>query len=81
MTLTEIIKAAAERMQDVSVDIDRCMGFVSISSDGEEDITFQGDEADQFIEAVDKLYNESGHVTEDEAALCHAQSYVECIWG
>jgi hypothetical protein len=80
MTLTEIIKAAAERMPDVIVEIDRRLGTVLIWKPEEEDIFLQGDEADQFIAKVDELYNKAGDVTEDEAALCEASPYCENLW-
>lgn len=80
LTLADIVKAAAGRLPGVDVEIDRSMGTVCISAQGEEDIFMQGDEADEFIAEVDKLWNDAQHVTEDEAALCAASPYVECIW-
>jgi translation initiation factor 1 (eIF-1/SUI1) len=81
MTLTEIIKAAAQRMQNATVDMDSRYGTVCISTDGQDDIFMQGDEAGGFIDQVQDLYEKAGDVTEDEAALCHAEQYAECIWG
>lgn len=81
MTITEIIKAAAVRMTDVTVDVDRSFSTVTITAEGQDTIFLQGDEADQFIAAVDALYEKAGDVAEDEAALCHAEQYAECIWG
>ena len=80
MELSEIIKKSAERMQNVCVDIDRRFGTVCISSNGEEDIFMQGEDASDFIAQVDNLYEKAGDVTEDEAALCCAAPYCECIW-
>lgn len=79
-TLSEIVKASAERMRDVTVELDRSMGTVTISADGEEDIFFEGHEADTFIAAVDKLYEETGDCNEDECALNVASPYAENIW-
>lgn len=83
MNLNDIIKAAATRMTGakVEVELDRSRGTVSISAPGQEAIFMQGDEGDQFISEVGRLYEEAGHVTEDEAALCHAEQYADCIWG
>lgn len=80
MKLTDIIKAAAGRMVKVTVALDRGMGTVEISAEGHDAIFMQGGEADEFIAAVDKLYEDSGDVTEDEAALCQAEQYAENIW-
>lgn len=79
-SLSEIVKASAERMQDVTVELDRSMGTVTISAPGQGDIFFQGHEADEFIEKVDKLYHETGLCTEDECALNIASPYAENIW-
>jgi hypothetical protein len=79
-TLSELVKASAERMHDVTVEIDRSMGTVSISAAGEDDIFFEGHEAETFIEAVDKLYEETGDCNEDECALNVAEPYAENIW-
>lgn len=80
MNLTEIIKDAASFMKDVTVALDRGIGTVAITTPGRDDIFMQGDDATKFIEQVDLLYNESGNVTEDEAALCVAKPYAENIW-
>jgi hypothetical protein len=80
VSLTDIIKAAAERMRDAAVDINRLLPTVCISAPGEEDIFMQGDEAEAFIAEVDKLYEQAGDVTEDECALCHAEPYCENCW-
>lgn len=80
MELAEIVKASASRMVDVTVEADRGFSTVCISCDGEEDIFMQGDEADDFIAEVDTMYDMAQHVTWDEAALCVAEPYAECIW-
>jgi hypothetical protein len=80
-TLSELVKASAERMKDVTVDLDRSMGTVAISCDSaENDIFFEGHEAEEFLQAVDKLYEETGDCTEDECALNVAEPYAENIW-
>lgn len=78
--LTKVIKDAAQRMKDVAVYVDRDMSAITISSVGKEDIYLQDHEADEFINAVDNLYSDAGNVTEDEAALCHAEPYANNIW-
>lgn len=78
--LGQVIKEAAKRMKDVAVYLDRDMSAVTISAVGEEDIYLQDDEADKFIGEVDKLYHDAGNVTEDEAALCHAEPFAQNNW-
>jgi hypothetical protein len=80
VSLTDIILAAAKRMEDVTVDMDSLRSTVCISAPGQDDIFMQGYEADAFIAEVDKLYEQSGDVTYDEAALCHAEPYCENCW-
>jgi hypothetical protein len=79
-TLSEIVKASAERMKDVTVDIDRSFETVSISARGQEDIFYQGEEAEAFIKEVDELYEETGDCNEDECALCVAEPICENCW-
>lgn len=79
MTLTDTILAAAGRMADVTVNIDNHLGTVCISTPGQEDIFMQGDDAEQFIAAVDEMYDEAGDVTEDQCALCLAEPYTD-LW-
>lgn len=79
MELSEIIRAAAARMKDVTVDIDKGMGTVCIIAEDQEDIFMQGDDADDFINEVEELYEKAGDVTEDECALCQAEDYT-ILW-
>lgn len=82
MELTKIIQDAAARMSSVTVELDHSYGTVTISDDEgvQDDIFMQGDDANLFLNEVDDLYQKAGDVTEDECALCAAESYVECLW-
>lgn len=82
MSLTEIIKATAVRVEQyATVTIDPFCQTVEIAAVGEDDIFLQGENAQNFIDATNDLYERSGDVTRDEAAQCHAEQYIECLWG
>ena len=82
-TLTQIIQDDAASLLDVDVDIDR--DFLTVAIEDQtgiyDDIFIQGEEAEEFIEELDRIYEEAGDVTEDEVAKHLARPYVECIWG
>jgi hypothetical protein len=75
----QVIKEMAGRMADVTVDMNRSYGTVTIDIVGGESIFLQGDEADNFIAEVDRIYDEAQNVTEDECALCVASPYAESV--
>ena len=77
MTLSELVRASAARMADVSVDIDSLLETVTISSDGEEDIFMQGDDARSFIAEVESLYEKTGDMSKDDCAALVAEPYTE----
>lgn len=82
-TLTQIILKSAATMADVVVIVDRRFSVVTVQDPAgiNDDLTLQGDEAREFIDELDRIYEESGDVTEDEVAKHLARPYVECIWG
>lgn len=82
MKLSTIIKATAERMSDVSVDVRTNYGTVCISDDTgtHADIFLQGDEAENFIILARNAYDECGYVTMSDCYLWQAEQYIECLW-
>lgn len=80
-TLTEIIKADAAFLPDVTVEVDQLIGTVCISTPGQDDIFMQGDDAEAFIKECQDLYETAGDIDMDTVELSVAKPYVECIWG
>lgn len=65
------------------VDVDYGFGTVCIkdlSDDPWDDIFMQGEDASNFIEEVNNLYNRAGNLGLDEAEMYVALPYVETIW-
>jgi hypothetical protein len=82
MTLTQIIQATADRMNNVSVDVRTNFGTVCIKDcDGiHEDIFLQGDDAVIFIMEAQANYNQCGDVTMSECYAHQAEQFVDNIW-
>lgn len=79
-SLARLVQAAAERLKDVTVDIDRSLGTVCIKGMGYDEIFLQGEDAAAFIDEVDRLWEDAEDVSDDDAAKCMALPYVECLW-
>jgi hypothetical protein len=81
--LAEIVKELAEysRESGASVDVDSAYGTVCISARGEDDIFFQGDEAEQFTAAVDALERQVNELDRETIELAVAKPYIENLWG
>lgn len=65
------------------VDVDYSFGTVCIKDllpDPQDDIFMQGEDAEQFIEEVNNLYEKAGNLGLDEAEMFVALPYVENIW-
>lgn len=82
MKLQDIIAQDVEYMKHVTVHVVSNYGTVTISDDtgANEDIFMQGDDAEQFISQVDRLWNELGDVSKGELELHLAKPYVDCLW-
>lgn len=82
-TLAELIQASAHRMTDVTVTVDSAMETVCIQDDDgvQDDIFMQGDDAAQFIDQRDALYEQVQTLGKDVIELHLAGPYAECIWG
>lgn len=82
MMLTQVIRAASERMAGVDVEVNRTLGTVVMRDRaGEhEDIFMQGDEASQFIEAAEQLWETVGDMGIDACYHCLAEPIVSCLW-
>ena len=80
-TLTEIIKADAAYLKDVTVNVDNRFGTVCISAPGKDDIFMQGDDASGFIKVCRDLWERAGDIDMPTVELAVAKDYVDCIWG
>ena len=80
MRIDYVLKNAAKRMTGVFVDVDSSMGTVCISTNGQDDIFMQGDDADQFIAECESLANRCKHLSPAIIELALAEPYAECIW-
>lgn len=83
--LGDFVKKRLAEVGDSSfeVDVDYAMGWVTIqdlSDDHGDDIFMQGEEASNFIEEVENLYNKAGNLELGEAEMYVALPYVENIW-
>jgi len=81
--LAEIVKEQAEYSSEsgATVDVDSAYGTVCISARGEDDIFFQGDDAEQFIAEVDALERQVNELDRETLELAVAKPYVENNWG
>lgn len=82
MKLKTIIEQSAARMAGVTVEYSQTMDTVCISDDSceEEDIFMQGDDAVQFINEMNNLYEKIQTLDKDTIALHLALPYVDGIW-
>jgi hypothetical protein len=69
----ELIRISAWHVRNVRIDVDEHMPTVTIG----ENVFLQGEEADNFIEAAEKLYEQAQTVTMDHCYACVAHPYVE----
>lgn len=82
MTLQEIIESRAQftRNSKVSVEINRSMGWVDIVEEGHDTGVFmQGDEADTFIDELDKLSEQLPDVDFETLELSMAYDYLHIL--
>lgn len=83
MELKTIIEQDALYMREVRVDINRAFStvcIVDLSSVEHEDVFMQGHEADDFVDAIDKIAESHPEVNFEDIALHLAKPYVDCIW-
>lgn len=82
MTLSDIIRADAARMQGVTVTVNSQMETVCISDDMgvQDDIFMQGQDANEFVAQRDHLYEETGDIGMDVIELHLAHPYAETLW-
>ena len=84
VTLTSIIQenAAYSSNSGVCVEVNTSMQWVSITdmtgSNGA--IFMQGDEAGEFIDEIDSLYDQLQTIDKDTIALALARDYIENLW-
>lgn len=81
--LAKIVMDTANRVRDsITVEVDSSLPSVAIVDDSgqHDDLFMQGDEASQFIDEVDSLYEKAGTVGRDDAELCVAAPYAETLF-
>jgi hypothetical protein len=71
--LDEIIRVAAWRVRDVTIEVDESMPTVAIG----ENVFLQGEEAEHFIDTAKELYGQAQTVTMDDCYACVAHPYAE----
>lgn len=74
-TLTALIRAATAYVGDTVIECDTAFSTVAIGSD----IFLQGQEADEFNDAAERLWNETGDTTIDECRAHLARPYLDCL--
>jgi hypothetical protein len=74
-TLSEIIRSDAAYVGDTVIECNSRFSTVSIGSD----IFLQGQEADEFNDAAERLWNETGDTTIDECRAHLAKPYIDCL--
>jgi len=79
MRIDYILKAAAKRMHNVTVDWDSSFCTVSISTPGQDDIFMQGDDATAFIDEIESMGNRCRSLNPDVIALALAEPYTD-LW-
>lgn len=80
MTLSQVILANAAYVErsGVTIECDTAYSTVSIkSADGE--AFLQGQEADEFNNEVERLYNEAGDVSMDDVRAHKAYDYLDVL--
>lgn len=80
MRIDQILKQTAVRMDGVTVDCDSRFPTVCISSPGHDEIFMQGDEAQQFIDEVEKLGQRCKSLNTGIIELALAAPYAENLW-
>lgn len=79
MRIDYILKAAAKRMHNVTVDCDSAYETVCISTPGQADIFMQGDDAAQFIAEVETMGNRCKSLNTEVIELALAEPYTD-LW-
>jgi len=82
MELVDIIRKDAARMNDVTVHVDSRYGTVEITDNAgvHAAIFMQGDDAADFINEAESLWDKAGEVTLNDCYLFLARAYVDCLW-
>ena len=79
MRIDYILKAAAKRMNGVSVDCDSSFSTVAITSPGFDEIFLQGDDADNFIDQCRAMSERCQCLNFDVIELAMAEPYTD-LW-
>lgn len=74
-TLSEIIRSDAAYVGDTVIECNSAFSTVAIGSD----IFLQGQEADEFNDAVESLWNETGDTTIEDCRAHLAKPYIDCL--
>lgn len=74
-TLSEIIRSDAAYVGDTVIECNNALSTVAIGSD----IFLQGQEADEFNDAAERLWNETGDTTMEDCRAHLAKPYIDCL--
>lgn len=74
-TLSEIIKIDAAYARDTVIECNSAYSTVAIGSD----IFLQGQEADEFNDEAERLWNLTGDTTIEECRAHLAKPYIDCL--
>lgn len=80
MRIDYILKAAAKRMQSVTVDCDSAYSTVCISTKGEGDIFMQGEDAETFMAECEAMSARCKALSIDVIERALAEPYAENLW-
>lgn len=75
VTLTEIIRSNAAYAGDIAIECNTAFSTVAIG----DDIFLQGQEADEFNDEAERLWNETGDTTIEECRAHVAKPYIDCL--
>lgn len=78
-SLGNFVKKHIRFYRDISVDVNRPFGRVSITDDSGGEIFLQNDEGYDFIDRADALYQKTGNIDMDQAYLFIATDYADAI--
>jgi len=77
VSLSKIVKEDAAWVERSGIEIDADSKYSTVAIG--DDIFMQGQEADEFNEETERIYNLTGDTTMDECAAHLARPYIECL--
>lgn len=79
-SITEIYRSQAEHVRRSGVSVEVCRSLPTVSIESEDGAVFlQGDEAAQFLDEVDRVWNEAQDLDSEDAEYGHAYQYLDAL--